>query len=77
MHVNEVDENTVLLKVVDYTSYNGELEFEKTLVQLDNGGMLVYDFAWDILKGTIDTSTFAGEYTKISNDTPEALNTSF
>lgn len=77
LHVNEVDENTVLLKVVDYTSYNGELEFEKTLVQLDNGGMLVYDFAWDILKGKMDTSVFAGEYTKISNDTPEALNTSF
>ena len=31
----------------------------------------------DILKGVIDTSPFAGEYKKISNDTPDALNTTF
>lgn len=75
--VSEVVENTVMLKVVDYTSYNDEVKYEKTLVQLDNGGLLVYDFKWDILQGKMDTSTFAGEYKKISNDTPEARNTSF
>lgn len=75
--VSEVVENTVMLKVVDYTSYNDKVEYEKTLVQLDNGGILVYDFKWDILQGKMDTSTFAGEYKKISDDAPEAKNTSF
>lgn len=77
LQVSEVDENTVLLKVVDYSSYDSKVDYRKTLVQLDNGGMLVYDFKWDILKGKMDTSVFAGKYTKISNDTPEALNKSF
>ncbi len=72
LQVSEIDENTVLLKVVDYSSYGSKVDYRKTLVQMDNGGMLVYDFKWDILQGKIDTSTFAGEYTKISNDTPEA-----
>lgn len=75
--VSEVVENTVMLKVVDYTSYNDEVKYEKTLVQLDNGGLLVYDFKWDILQGKMDTSPFAGEYKKISDDAPEEKNTSF
>ena len=77
LQVNKIDENTVTLKVVDYTSVDSKIEYEKNLVQLNNGGMLVYDFEWDILKGVMDTSPFAGEYKKISNDTPDALNTSF
>lgn len=77
LQVSEVDENTVLLKVVDYSFYDGDVDYRKTLVQLDDGGMLVYDFKWDILQGRVDTSTFAGEYTKISDDAPKAKNTSF
>lgn len=77
LQVNEVDENTVILRVVDYTSVESKIEYEKNLVQLNNDGMLVYDFKWDILKGVMDTSPFAGEYKKISNDTPDALNTAF
>ena len=72
LQVNEVDENTVLLYVVGYSSYGSKVDYKQKLVQLDNGGMLVYDFKWDILQGKMDTSTFAGEYTKISDDTPEA-----
>ncbi len=77
LQVNEVDKNTVTLKVVNYTSVDSKIDYEKNLVQLDNGGMLVYDFKWDILQGRMDTSIYAGEYKKISNDTPDALNTSF
>ena len=53
------------------------MEFENNLVQLKNGGLLVYDSKWDILQGRVDTSPYAGEYKKVSNDAPDAKNTSF
>ena len=77
LQIEDIDENTTLLDTVNYTSYNNECELEKNLVLMDNGKILVYDIKWDILKGVIDTSPFAGEYKKISNDTPDALNTTF
>lgn len=74
LRIEELGENMVSLWVVDYTSYDNSMEIKNRLVQLKNGGLLVNDFKWDILQGRVDTSPFAGEYKKISNDTPDALN---
>lgn len=77
LQIEDIDENMTILDTVDYTSYNNECKLKKNLVLKDNGNILVYDIKWDILKGVMDTSPFAGEYKKISNDTPDALNTAF
>lgn len=70
LKVEEVD-GTVLLDIVDYMS--GKVEYKYNLTLLDNGNILVNDFAWDVLKGyQNDPATFAGEYKKISSETPAA-----
>ena len=77
LRVEDIGDNATLLDIVEYTPYDNKMEFENRLVQLKNGGLLVYDSKWDILSGVMDTSPYAGEYKKISNDTPDAKNTSF
>jgi hypothetical protein len=77
LRIEDLDENITSLYTVDYTSYNNKMTYKHDLVQFKNDGFLVNDFKWDILKGVIDTSPFAGEYKKISNDAPDALNTTF
>lgn len=70
LKIEEVD-GTVLLDIVTYMSGNVEYKYDLTL--LDNGNILVNDFAWDVLKGyQNDPATFAGEYKKISSETPAA-----
>lgn len=77
LRVEDIGNGTMLLDVVEYTPYDNKMEFENNLVQLKNGGLLVYDSKWDILQGRVDTSPYAGEYKKVSNDAPDAKNTSF
>ncbi len=77
LRIENIGDNATLIYLVDYTSYNNNMDYKNRLVQLSSGGLLVYDYKWDILQGRVDTSPFAGEYKKISNDTPDALNTSF
>ena len=77
LRIEEISDNVESLWIVDYDSYDDEMTYKHDLVQLKNGNLLVNDFKWDILSGVIDTSSYAGEYKKISDDTPDAKNTSF
>ena len=74
LRIEEIGENATSLWVVNYTAYDNKLDYKNKLVQLKNGNLLVNDYKWDILKGVMDTSPYAGEYKKISNDAPDALN---
>lgn len=71
LKVNELDKNTASLYLVDNV-YFGEFDYKNKLVLEDKKTILVYDFEWDILNWQMDTSPFAGRYTKISNDTPKS-----
>ena len=77
LRIEEIADNVESLWIVDYDSYDDEMTYKHNLVQFKNDGFLVNDFKWNVLSGVIDTSAYAGEYKKISNDTPDALNTTF
>ena len=72
LRVNEYDDGTVSLDICDRYFAFDNIEYRYNLTLLDNGNILVNDFAWDMLKGYYnDTSAFAGEYKRVADAAPK------
>ena len=65
LQINDYGDGIVGMKTASSFSLN-DVEYKHDLVLLDNGDILVNKFGHDVINYQSDTSTFAGEYTKVA-----------